>query len=100
MLNDPSLRPIAFADRPNINGRKQSLEEFFNSVYGAFRDSGSIYLNEIKILDEGLYKYLGSCGKHITSTMRKCTDHVNADIALVAKVSERASKVLRALHKR
>jgi hypothetical protein len=100
MLRNPELRPIAYADRPAKNGKKPSLEKFFNDTYGAFRDSGSIYLNEIKILDEGLYKYLGSAGKHITTTMKKCTDHVNADIALLAKVSKRAENVMKSLYGR
>ena len=100
MLRNPELRPIAYAKRPAINGKKLSLEKFFNDTYGAYRDSESIYLNEIKILDEGLYKYLGSAGKHITSTMKKCTDHVNADIALLAKVSKRAENVMKSLYGR
>lgn len=100
MLSNPKLRPIAYANRPKINGKKASLEDFFNTTYGAYRDSGSIYLNEIKILDEGLYNYLGSAGKHITSTMKKCTDHVNADIALLANVSKRAESVMKSLYGR
>lgn len=100
MLNNPELRPVAYAKRPAINGKKPSLEQFFNDTYGAFRDSNSIYLHEIKILDKGLYTYLGSAGKHITSTMKKCTDQVTADLALLAKVSKRAHNVLKSSYGR
>lgn len=95
MIADPAQRPIPYLKRSAVNGKKQTLQEFFDATYGEFRDANAIYLNEIRLIDPDLYRNLGSVGKHITATMKKCKDQVNDDIALVANVSARAHRVLK-----